>query len=342
MRPRGLSLMELLAAMAILALVVTGASVFLQSNLLFYRKQIAATRLALLCQDWLRSYPPERGSVAGSLAGYAYSLDVESTPQPAGYWLHLTFREGTVAVMSQSLWRTATRDRVLYQDFKEQSWVLAQVDGPATEATQGLVSPLEKRERAYYWKGHFLRSIDDGILLHPVESPDGQKLAYVVMKTVEGELWVQDARGKSRQCWMRGPLRDAPTWLNGEALVVCLAGEEFVEVSSRGQRFLLRGDGLSAPAASPEGRIMAYVGRDRESGTDDIFVLDLKTRKTRNLTRSEEGEIRPLWSSDGSLLLFGLVTQGKGHSLYCMRANGSGLQDLEISASGLNWRWFSK
>ena len=52
-----------------------------------------------------------------------------------------------------------------------------------------------------------------------------------------------------------------------------------------------------------------------------------------------EGEIRPLWSRDGLRLLYGVAPIAGGTRLFCVNADGTGLQDLHIVASGSNWKW---
>ena len=56
-------------------------------------------------------------------------------------------------------------------------------------------------------------------------------------------------------------------------------------------------------ALSPDGNSLAFVST-RDTGSTDIYVLDLKTRHTRNLTNSPGGDYRPSWSPDGRRLAF--------------------------------------
>ena len=56
-------------------------------------------------------------------------------------------------------------------------------------------------------------------------------------------------------------------------------------------------------ALSPDGNPPAFVST-RDSGSTDIYILDLKTRQTRNLTNSPGGDYRPSWSPDGRRLAF--------------------------------------
>ena len=54
---------------------------------------------------------------------------------------------------------------------------------------------------------------------------------------------------------------------------------------------------------SPDGKSIAFVST-RGSGTTDIWVLDVATRRTRNLTAHGGGDFRPSWSPDGQWIVF--------------------------------------
>jgi Tol biopolymer transport system component len=105
-----------------------------------------------------------------------------------------------------------------------------------------------------------------------------------------------------------------------------------------------------AGAVSPDGRSLAYVSTQGGARTANVWVMDLGTRRARNLTGSGEktpppamnGYFRPAWSADGQWIALssdrgehwiGAETgAGAGHShptsLYVMRADGSGLRRL--------------
>jgi Tol biopolymer transport system component len=120
-----------------------------------------------------------------------------------------------------------------------------------------------------------------------------------------------------------------------------------------------------AGVLSPDGSKLAYVSTLGGARTANIWVMDLKTRKARNLTgdgsknppTTMNGYFRPAWSADGQWIAFssdrgekwiGAETgAGAGHShptsLYVMKADGSGLRRI-TNKPGMAYgtpRWFA-
>jgi Tol biopolymer transport system component len=93
-------------------------------------------------------------------------------------------------------------------------------------------------------------------------------------------------------------------------------------------------------ALSPDGKWLAFVST-RAAGTADIWILDLKSRRLRNLTRGAGGNFRPSWSPDGRWIAFSsdrntLVRrrsatdfeQVQEASIYLIQPDGRGLRRL--------------
>jgi Tol biopolymer transport system component len=105
-----------------------------------------------------------------------------------------------------------------------------------------------------------------------------------------------------------------------------------------------------AGSLSPDGTQLVYVSTKGGARTTNIWVMDLKTKRARNLTGDGKlepaltmnGNFRPAWSPDGKWIAFtsdrgekwgGAESgAGAGHtqptSLYVMQADGSGLRRL--------------
>ncbi|HXJ38356.1 MAG TPA: hypothetical protein VNH18_03700, partial [Bryobacteraceae bacterium] len=90
---------------------------------------------------------------------------------------------------------------------------------------------------------------------------------------------------------------------------------------------------------SPDGKQLAFVS-SRGSGSNDIWILDLTTHKSRNLTDAPGGDYRPSWSPDGKWIAFSSdrntkIQYAAGRweelhpaSLYVIQPDGKGLRRL--------------
>src|ERR1043166_7317293 len=54
---------------------------------------------------------------------------------------------------------------------------------------------------------------------------------------------------------------------------------------------------------SPDNSMLAFVST-RASGTADVWLLDIATKKSRNLTKGNSGNFRPAFSPDGKWIAF--------------------------------------
>jgi Tol biopolymer transport system component len=79
-----------------------------------------------------------------------------------------------------------------------------------------------------------------------------------------------------------------------------------VHVDGSGIEQLTNNSGFNdAASLSPDGRQLAFVST-RGSGSTNIWILDIKSRKLRNITNTSgpAGNFRPAWSPDGKWIVF--------------------------------------
>jgi TolB protein len=202
----------------------------------------------------------------------------------------------------------------------------------------------------------------------PRWSPDGSKIAF----SQSGSLVVMNADASEPSVIMQSvPGQDAPPCKAGSFVGGWSPdGEEIVYYSA-----IIRSDGentfwlCTIPAAggeptvlidepglhaepywSPTGDQIVY--RDDVGGTCaaadssgcnyDVFVLDLETRETTNVTDNPAFDIEPTWSPDGEWILFASNRDDPNFDLYVVRPDGTELQrvlnDPDSKDSYPSWR----
>ena len=113
------------------------------------------------------------------------------------------------------------------------------------------------------------------------------------------------------------------TWKEGDAI------ELFVmNADGTGIRQLTKNQGQnSAVDWSPDGETLVF--DSNRDGNSEIYSLELKSGRTRNLTNHKEADLRPAFSPDGKQIVF---LSMRGPSLHVMDANGENVRPLPNTA----------
>lgn len=308
--------------------------IFLQMNLLWYKRQIAAVRAAFLGQDLLQRFPIEAGSKQGKVEEFDYAVDVQTEAQ--GAWVHLTFTQGKYTLLRQSLWRPLKPRKIVFQAFESEDWKEIEADGPGQQKLFTSSDEVSSQGGTLFWNGRPVLENPAGVQ-QPEANADGSQIAF--LSAGGSELWVFDRLHNRVECWQRGlQVIDPPRWLDSRSVVICQASNQLLKLRSNSSpQILYEGPGLSAPSVSPDGTKIAFISE--ENSTNEIFVLTLSNRQAVNISKSPDGEIRPLWSPQGDRILFALAPVAGGSALGCINPDGTGRQDLQIVAQGNRWRW---
>ena len=176
----------------------------------------------------------------------------------------------------------------------------------------------------------------------PSWSPDGSQLMFMSSMHGDPELFVSDASGSrlKRITYSAGG-DTSPAW-NPKT------GQQVAFVSDRGgipQLYLMNADGSSVekinfedrgyvidPAWSPNGQLLAFSWR-RPDGNYDIYIMDVASRTTLQLTRDAGRNERPSWAPDGRHIVFESTRTGS-RQIWTMLADGS--QPHQLSSQGQN------
>ncbi len=163
--------------------------------------------------------------------------------------------------------------------------------------------------------------------LYPAFSPDGKYLAYVSNKNGDyfssSSLYLYDLAAKTerrvttgvrsnfswspdgRTIWFSKHTQDNPFWSSWYDIFS-------VDVESGDEERITNGLRSNAPAVSPDGQRIAYVGGS--DGTLNLFTMKTDGTDVLQLTRYASGEqvYNPAWSPDGQSIVFDFsVTDGR-------------------------------
>lgn len=111
-----------------------------------------------------------------------------------------------------------------------------------------------------------------------------------------------------------------------------------VDLASGAATALTSRDGPDgAPALSPDGKRLAYIGfDDRKLGyhQSQLHVLDLASGRSRVLTKDFDHDVEsPAWDRDGRGIFFGYEREGRGH-IGWIDADGGAVRDLTADYGG--------
>ena len=175
-----------------------------------------------------------------------------------------------------------------------------------------------------------------GLASHPRLAPDEQHFAFVGS---EGEILISDANATEVIIWGGcRPSAGSPVFAPDGQSVLCLFTDlalHQIEVDqSPSTKLTPDGYPISSGTWSPDGSAIAFRIVGQDSVTNGIYVMPLATgvpQLIRVQQRNDFDDSPPIWSPDGSRILFG----GNFASLWLMQANGLGLRVVVDTAGGL-------
>ncbi|HEX4154100.1 MAG TPA: translocation protein TolB [Acidobacteriaceae bacterium] len=193
-----------------------------------------------------------------------------------------------------------------------------------------------------------------GTNVSPAWSPNGQQIAFSSSRTGDPEIWVSDAQGLGahRITDFRGP-DVSPTWNpKTGAQIAWVSGRTglpqiyIMDADGSGVQRMTDGGYASSPSWSPNGQFLAFAW-DRKYGPgapggQDIYVMEIATKRWIQLTHDSGRCDFPAWSPDGRHLVYANSPDGRAdHTrIMTMLADGTGKRALTgYGADMPNWSW---
>jgi len=193
-----------------------------------------------------------------------------------------------------------------------------------------------------------------GTNISPAWSPDGKQIAYSSSRTGDPEIWVSDPSGAEprRLTSFRGP--DASPVFNARS------GAQIAWISGRTglpQLYIMNADGsgvqqmtdggyATSPSWSPNGQAIAFAWNRKYGpgapGGQDIYVMEIATKKWIQLTSDSGTCDFPSWSPDGRHIVYACSSNGSTERsrIWTMLANGTQRHAITGTGSDMpNWSW---
>ncbi|PYV24191.1 MAG: Tol-Pal system beta propeller repeat protein TolB [Acidobacteria bacterium] len=182
-----------------------------------------------------------------------------------------------------------------------------------------------------------------GLNTTPAWSPDGKRIAFCSSMSGDPEIYVSDVNGQNLQRLTFSPGVDiSPVWNpktgNEMAFVSDRSGAAQIYIMSADgtnvRRLVTGGGDASGPSWSPNGLFMAFHWRLSDTGTYDIYVIEIATGRTVQLTHDAGRNEHPTWSPDGRRLVF-QSTRGGSKQIWMSLADGK--EPKQLTTAGENW-----
>ena len=191
-----------------------------------------------------------------------------------------------------------------------------------------------------------------GTTLSPAWSSDGSKLAFSSSKTGDPEIYTSDASGGglNRVTAFRGP-DVSPVWNpKTNAQIAWVSGRSglpqiyIMDSDGANVQRLTDGGYATSPSWSPNGQFLAFSWNRKYGpgapGGQDIYIMDIASKRWIQLTHEAGNNDYPSWSPDGRHVVFQRQDNGRTE-IWSMLADGT--EQQQITREGWNampnWSW---
>jgi TolB protein len=192
-----------------------------------------------------------------------------------------------------------------------------------------------------------------GANISPAWSPSGDQVAFSSSRTGRSEIWVADPQGALAHRLTSFGLDASPTWNpRTGAQIGFISGRTglpqlyIMDSDGSGVQRMTDGGYASSPSWSPNGQFIAFAW-DRKYGPgapggQDIYVMEVATKKWIQLTHDIGRCDFPTWSPDGRHIAFSNSPDGRASHNRIMTMLVDGTDKHALTGSGAdmpNWSW---
>ena len=180
----------------------------------------------------------------------------------------------------------------------------------------------------------------------PAWSPDGSKIAFTSNRDGAGDIYLMDADGSDVVRLTYTPAREtSPVWSpdgkkiifdserdgNRELYIMNIDGSDQTRLT-----FNPTAD-AGAVSFSPDGKRIAFARNASNEGQAafnyDIYTMNVDGSDVRQLTTDSEFDAEPIWSPDGTKILFTSGRERMYFKIYSVNPDGSGETKLMTNSS---------
>ena len=193
-----------------------------------------------------------------------------------------------------------------------------------------------------------------GTNLSPAWSPNGKDIAYSSSRTGDPEIWITNEAGSlgRRITSFRGP--DVSPVFNPKtgAQIAWISGRtglpQLYIMDSDGSAVTRMTDGgyATSPSWSPNGQFLAFAWERKYGpgapGGQDIYVMEIATKRWIQLTHDGGRCDFPSWSPDGRHIVYANSADGKANHMKVWSMLADGTQRRALTGPGAdmpNWSW---
>ncbi len=194
--------------------------------------------------------------------------------------------------------------------------------------------------------------VSGGTNLSPAWSPNGRELAYSSSRTGDPEIWIADSNGGQarRVTSFRGP--DVSPVFNPKtgAQIAWISGRTglpqvyVMETDGSGVQRMTDSGYATSPSWSPNGQFLAFAWNRKYGpgapGGQDIYVMEIATKRWIQLTHEIGRCDFPSWSPDGRHIVFANSSSGRAGDSKIETILADGTQRRTLTTGDMpNWSW---